>query len=363
MQGRFCETEPELVAIDKGRGEVPQRGAQSIAVVHWVSKCCNEVDFLKLSPSWGRCTKEMTKPRQVLKNRTYMLTRRCSERRFFLRPSKQVNQAFVYCFAVAAQKYQIDVYWLSVLSNHHHPGVKDKLANYPEFLGYFHSLLARCLNAHHGRYESFWSNEQSGVLLLGDGEAIFDKMIYALTNPVKDHLVDRVLNWPGFNSLRYQLSGKPVVVERPKWFFDEDGDMPEQVELKFVRPPEFAHLSQQEWTDKIRAAVAEQERIAAEARKETGRRIVGRKAILRQSPHSSPKTRAKRRGMVPRVASKNKKRRVALLAARKRFQERYRDAFIRRSSGESGVVFPYGTYKLRLQGLSQARCEPPPALE
>jgi len=292
-----------------------------------------------------------------------MLTRRCSERRFFLRPSKQVNQAYVYCFAVAALEYQIDVYWLSVMSNHHHPGVKDKLGNYPEFLRYFHSLLARCLNVHFGRSESLWANEQTGVLLLGDAEAIFDKMIYALTNPVKDHLVDSVLNWPGFNSLRYQLAGKPVVVERPKWFFDEDGDMPEQVELNFVRPPEFAHLSHEEWTDKIRAAVAEQERIAAQQRQETGSRVVGRKAILRQSPCSRPKSPTKRSGLQPRVASKNKQRRTALLAANKRFEQRYRDAYSRRRAGERDVMFPYGTYKLRVQGLSQAHCEPRPALE
>jgi len=40
---------------------------------------------------------------------------------------------------------------------------------------------------------------------------------------VKDHLVDGVFNWPGLNSLRYQLSGKPMVVKRPAWFFDKTG--------------------------------------------------------------------------------------------------------------------------------------------
>ncbi len=306
----------------------------------------------------------MTKPRQVLKNRSYMFTRRCSERRFFLRPSKDVEQAFVYCLGVAAKRYKVDLYWASVMSNHLHDGGNDNLANYPKFLSYFHSLLARCLNVRLGRRENFWSNEQSGVVLLGDADAIFDKMIYSLTNPVKDHLVDKVLNWPGFNSLRYQLADKPVVAKRPKWFFSDDGKMPEQVEVSFVRPPEFAHLSHEEWTDKIRVAVAEQERIAAEERKRTGGRIVGRKAIRRQSPYTCPKTRPKRRGMRPAVASKNERRRIELLAANKRFQQNYRDAFTRRRSGEQDVVFPYGTYKLRLQGLSQARCEsPPPALE
>ncbi len=290
-----------------------------------------------------------------------MLSRRCSERRFFLRPSKEVEQAFVYCFAVAAQRYELEVYWLSVMSNHHHDGVRDTQSNCPKFLQYFHGLLARCLNVHLARWENFWSAEQSGVLHLGDADAIFDKMIYALTNPVKDHLVDKALNWPGFNSLRYQLSDKPVVVKRPDWFFDKNGDMPEQVELSFARPPEFAHLSQQEWADKIRAAVAIEEEKAAMHRKQTGRTILGRKAILRQSPYSWPKTCTNRRELRPRVASKNKWRRIELLKADKKFQLRYREAFERRRAGEVDVEFPYGTYQLKTLGL--VRCETALALE
>ena len=88
-------------------------------------------------------------------------------------------------------------------------------------------------------------------------------IVYALTNAVKDHLVDRVANWPGVNSYRYQLRDEPMVAKRPKWFFDEDGDMPDEVELRFVRPPEFAHLSQEEWAAKLQAAVEAEERKAA----------------------------------------------------------------------------------------------------
>ena len=220
----------------------------------------------------------------------------------------------------------------------------------------FPQLPARCLNVHLGRWENFWATEQPGALHLGDADAIFDKMIYSLTNPVKDHLVDKVVNWPGFNSLRYQLEDKPVVVKRPKWFFDPEGQMPEQVELHFKRPPEFAHLTQQQWADKIRAAVAEVERKAAEERQNTDRRIVGRKAILRQSPYSCPKTCTERRGLRPRVATKNKWRRIELLQANKQFLESYRDAFERRRNGKPDVVFPFGTFKLRQQGL--VHCAP-----
>ncbi len=290
-----------------------------------------------------------------------MITRRCTQRQLLLRPSKLTDQAFVYCFVVAAQRYDVDIYWLTVMGNHYHAGLRDKHGNYPEFLRYFHSLVARCLNARLGRWENLWSSEPSGALELGDAEAVFDKLVYSLCNPVNDNLVDRVLSWPGFCSYRYQLADTPVVVGRPKWFFSKSGSMPEEVELRFVRPPEHAHLTQDQWVANIRAAVTEKEEEAARKRADTGRRVLGRKAIRRQSPFAFPKSFAEHRGLRPRVASRNKWRRIEMLQANMHFQQRYREAYNQRRAGDVGVMFPHGTYKLRVQGL--VSCEPPVARE
>ncbi len=40
-----------------------------------------------------------------------------------------------------------------------------------------------------------------------------------------------------------------------------------------------------------------------------------------------------------------------MLQANKHFQRRYREAYRKRRAGDLGVVFPPGTYKLRVQGL------------
>jgi len=302
----------------------------------------------------------MTLPRQIFKGRTELLTRSCSERRFFLTPSKETYEAFLYCFAVTAQEHKMDIFWLCVMSNHYHAGVLDKEGERPEFTRDFHSLLTRCLNVHLRRRENLWATEPSSAVHLADADAVFKKMVYSLTNPVKDHLVTKVVNWPGFNSLLCQLNDRPLIVKRPRWFFDENGEMPEEVELRFVRPPEFAHLSQQEWADRIRAAVAKQERKAAEKRERAGTLIIGRKAILRQSPHSCPKRFRACGGLRPRVATRNKWLRIELLQRNKRFQQRYREAFERRRKGDVDVLFPHGTYQLAILGL--VRSEPPPTL-
>src|ERR1700759_3787741 len=50
----------------------------------------------------------MSLPRQVIPGRFYMITRRCTQRQFLLRPDEQTNNAFLYCLAEAAQRCDVD---------------------------------------------------------------------------------------------------------------------------------------------------------------------------------------------------------------------------------------------------------------
>ena len=129
-----------------------------------------------------------------------MITRRCSERRFFLRPDAATNNAFIYCLAVAADRYRVKVLFTSTMSNHHHTGIVDVLGNFPDFLAYFHKLFAKHQNALRGRWEAFWAPEQTSVVELVEPNDVFAKMVYALGNPVKDFIVEKVhhCDLPGF---------------------------------------------------------------------------------------------------------------------------------------------------------------------
>jgi putative transposase len=63
----------------------------------------------------------MTAPRQILPGAIYLVTRRCAQRQFFLRPSKTTNEVFLYLLAVAARRFGVVVHAYCVLSNHFHP--------------------------------------------------------------------------------------------------------------------------------------------------------------------------------------------------------------------------------------------------
>jgi hypothetical protein len=48
-------------------------------------------------------------PRQVLPRQFYLVTRRCTQRRFLLRPDTATNSAFLYCLTTAALRSEIDI--------------------------------------------------------------------------------------------------------------------------------------------------------------------------------------------------------------------------------------------------------------
>ena len=300
-------------------------------------------------------TMDMSLPRAVVPGRTYMITRRCSERRFFLRPTPEGNNAFIYCLAVAAQKYRIQVIFTATMSNHHHTGIVDVEGRLPEFLAHFHKLVAKHQNVLHGRWESMWASTQTSAVELITPDDIFAKMVYAFANPVADHIVDKAHHWPGVSSLRATLANKPLTATRPKKFFRADGDMPEHVSLPLHLPDGMADGGRQMFCTRLEDHIAQAEQTAAAARATSGRRIVGRAAVLRQHWNAHPTTRERRRQLSPRIACRDIWRRIEALARNKAWLAAYHRARELLIAGKA-AVFPAGTYWL-CQSL-RVTCEP-----
>ncbi|HEX2685771.1 MAG TPA: hypothetical protein VHN14_04100 [Kofleriaceae bacterium] len=283
-------------------------------------------------------------PRQVLPGQFYMITRRCQQRQFLLRPDEATNNAFTYCLSEAAQRCQVEVLLPCAMSNHYHAVIFDRYGRYPEFVEHFHKLFARSQNALRGRWENFWASEPVCVVKLVGREAVLDKLVYTATNPVQAHLVERVHHWPGVNGLTALLAGRPVRATRPLHFFRPEGPMPKAVEMPLTIPPELGPEEEvlAELRDRVRAVEAER---AAE-RQRTGGRVVGRRAVLAQSWRSQPASHEPRRTLRPRVAVRSKWARIEALLRNRAFVAAYTTA---REQWRAGipVMFPPGTYWLR----------------
>ena len=182
----------------------------------------------------------MSLARPIVPGRVYLITRRCSERRFFLRPDHKTNQAFVYCLADAAQRFGIQVIGFLAMSNHYHAVVVDPHGRLPDFACHFHQMLAKVLNVRWSRWENLWSTDPPTYTWLVEPSDIFDKLLYCLLNPIADHLVDSVGHWPGASSWSLP-GGRELIVQRPKMYFRASGLMPRTVTLKLVVPPGRLH--------------------------------------------------------------------------------------------------------------------------
>lgn len=283
----------------------------------------------------------MSLPRPVYPRSTYMVTRRCTQRQFLLRPDRETNNAFLYCLAVAAQRYDIDVLNFVQMSNHLHDVIFDRNGNAPAFYEHFHKLLAKCMNALRGRWENFFSSEQVCVVRLETHDAVIDKLVYVATNPVKDGLVERVDDWPGASGYRALLSGKPLRATRPPHFFADAGTMPREVTLHLTIPADLGVRDDVLAT--VRSRVIEVEREEARKRTETGRTTLGRYAVLRQSWRDSPTSREPRRNLRPRIAARSLWARLEAIQRNHEFVAAHRLARLALRGG-TAIPFPLGTY-------------------
>jgi hypothetical protein len=285
----------------------------------------------------------MSRPRQVFAKRFYLLTRRCTQRQFLLRPDPVTNQVFAYCLAEAAQRFEIDVLLTVAESNHHHTVVFDRHGRVLEFLEHFHKMIARCMNARWGRWENFWAAHQPCVTELLTPGTVIEKLIYTASNPVKDQLVERAAQWPGVNGYVHLIARRPLRAKRPHFFFRESGVMPPEVELELVIPPELG--STDEVIAAVRAGVENVERLMRTQRAKTGGRVLGRRTVRQQSWKARPNSEEPRRGLRPRFAGPIDVLRTATARFRE-FLGAYADARERWKTGAKRVAFPPGTYWL-----------------
>jgi len=187
----------------------------------------------------------------------------------------------------------------------------------------------------------------------GATEDVVRKVAYVLANPVSAGLVRTAHEWPGLWTAPEQLGSATLVALRPKVFFSPNGDMPERAELVLTTPAGFSSAA--EFQALVRAALDELEE---DKRREIGaRRFLGPERVRRQSAFACPAPGEPRRELNPRIAARDKWRRIEALGRLVGFLRAYRSAWHAWRNGARDVLFPAGTYQLRLE--HRVRCAVP----
>jgi REP element-mobilizing transposase RayT len=288
----------------------------------------------------------MTLPRQILPGSTYLVTRRCAQRELLLKPTARTTAIFKYVLAVAAKRYGIRVHAACVMGNHYHLVVTDPRAALPRFSQLLDAVLARALNHSYGRWESFWAPGSYSAVRLETPEDVLEKIVYTLANPVSAGLVAHGREWPGLWSPPERIGGGAELVPRPGFFFSKKGSMPEQVALSFTVPKGLG--TDADFRVALERQLTAREEQVAQEMADRGERFQGVRCVLKQKHTDRPVTDADRRGLRPRVAARDKWRRMEALGRIASFLADYREALHRLRRGDRDVIFPYGTYLVRV---------------
>jgi REP element-mobilizing transposase RayT len=295
----------------------------------------------------------MTAPRQILKNTTYLITRRCSQRQFLIRPDKEgvINNVFLFCLAYAADQYGVVIHAFCALSNHYHAVITDRDGNLPDFMASLNKLVSKCVNDHLDRGETLWSSNPYSAVKLADENAILEKIVYTLTNPIAAGLVPHLSQWPGSKS-DPEGYGKTTIITRPKVFFRDKGDVPKQVELELVVPPNLVDHTNESFSEAVSTLLKAKEKELNKQFKQEGRRFMGAKRVMTQCPYATPTSKPKERGISPRVATRDKGLREQADQEDEDFKDQYDACWKAYKHGNKNVVWPAGTWWM----VRRAKC-------
>jgi len=294
----------------------------------------------------------MSLPRRVLPNQTYLVTRRCLGRRFLLRPDDALNNAFVYCLALAAAKHGVEVHALCVMSNHYHLVLTDVHGVLPDFMAWLNRQLAMCVKRLRRWDEVVWEPNvaYSAVDLSGPAE-VLDKVTYVLLNPVSAGLVRSAERWPGALSTLARLRTRSMKATRPTvWFKD---NAPQEATLTLTVPP--CIIDRQGYLTALAVLTTTRRAQVRTELRRLGRGVLGPIRVQKTAVTDQPATRKPRFGRSPTFSALTRSAWLAAAQRLRAFRLAYRTAYEAWRSGEPQVEFPMGTWwVVRFAGATAA---------
>ncbi|MGZ3479520.1 MAG: transposase [Myxococcaceae bacterium] len=283
--------------------------------------------------------------RMFTQGEIYLVTMRCFQGRFLLRPSEQTNEVLGGVLARAVRLNGVELFAFAFASNHMHLLVRAPRGNLPRFMQHLATNISKKVGFLAGWRGAFWERRYSAQPVL-DEEALQDRLRYLLAHGPKEGLVRRCAEWPGLSSLKLLLDRRPRrfrwfdwtrrsssrIASRKRFRFDECWAEPEELVL--------APLPSQAL--RTRGAIGRFLQRATEAIEieaaGTHRRVLGVAGVLSQHPQHRP-DRPERK---PRPLCH-----TTIASLREEFRERYRayaaafgEASTRWTAGDFFAQFP-----------------------
>ncbi|WP_437629703.1 transposase [Sorangium sp. So ce854] len=293
----------------------------------------------------------MSHPREIAAGTTYLITRRVLRRHLLLRPDSAITQLLVYALAVSTRRYGIEVHALCAMSSHVHLVVTDKEGALPRFLQFFHRIVALGTKVLRTWEGPVWDHEATSVVRLLTRAAVVEKIAYVLANPVAAGLVRHAHEWPGAKVDVGELGRGVLRAARPAVYLDpENPQWPKEVALPLALPPVIEQDGAEGFRRQVAAELERQEAQAHAELQEQGRRFLGAERVSEVSPYERATSFEALRERNPTFAVGREHGGAwqTAAAAVRAFRASYRAALERWRAGIRSVVFPAGTWWMRI---------------
>jgi hypothetical protein len=306
------------------------------------------------------------RPRCFKPDTIYEQTQRTVDRQFLFAPIPGMKNVIGASCARAQQKHPVRLYWLEVNSNHEHLGIaaisdsKEHLDNLVNFKRTYHRLLAEAINHLHGRSGAVFSTPARTTECLDD-ESVEEQMFYAITNPVKDNLVEKVTHWEGFSSYSQVAQGRDETYsyydlteynkQKNKRNAKPLGAFLKTVRIDFSMLPHLSHKKPGAYESYLRKEVREREQAFRIERKANNQKVIGKTRLAKTDPRSRPAN-PNKSGPKPICHCQCDVRRQAYKEELKAFYCDYIIASAAYRSGAYDTEFPYGSIKPPLHGIT-----------
>jgi hypothetical protein len=257
----------------------------------------------------------------------YSGAQRCSDRTFLFKPNHRRDNALLHescpanaldprndivpvpstinivgsSLARAHAKHPVDINWWETNINHQHPGIRpreEQLENIAPFLQQANSLIARQINKLYEHEGSVFSGPIRFTPCIDDLSAE-QQLLYAMTNPVKDGLIESVGRSPFFSTFRAQAKGKPLRYWYIDWNafwlkggFRKKGNTPKSflkwIELPITPLPAFEDWPEHKIQSRVRHGVREIEDETSRLLRSEERSVFGVRALYAVDPRERP---------------------------------------------------------------------------
>ncbi len=270
--------------------------------------------------------------------------------------NRNLEFAILGYLAKYAERYKVKLYGIAIEGNYIQGPALFPLMNRAHFMRDLNSSIARAVPRFTPEYRGgrFWGRRYSSEFLPG-ADDIEEYFFYTALQPIKDGLVKRLSDYPGYHFFRDAVWGIERKYKVVRWKEYNDAmrygkivsikDFTDIVTLKYERLPGYEDLSQKDYARLMYRKLEERRRKIIEER---GKKpFVGKPQLLQTKRGTLPRTTKSStlRSHRPRILCICPERRAQYKAWYFSIYFDYKHASKEYREGNPDIIFPIGTYK------------------